>query len=80
MDEMQVISQENEMERNKWRGRRMMARVSLYSMILLMFAILFGPVEETRLATLQEPITWFFFAMTSIIGAYMGFTTWASKK
>lgn len=71
--------QEHELERNKWRGRRMMARISLYSMIVLTFLILFGPIPDERLKILTEPITWFYFAMTSVIGAYMGFTTWASR-
>lgn len=71
--------QEMELERNKWRGRRRMAGISLAAMILVMLALLFGPIPESRIKTLEEPIVWFFFSMASIIGAYMGFTTWAAK-
>jgi len=48
--------------------------------MLVTAALLFAPISEVRIKTLSEPITWFYFAMASIIGAYMGFTTWASKK
>ncbi len=77
---LEVKKQEAEMERNKWRGRRLMGKISLYSMIVVTFLLLFGPIPDSRLTILAEPITWFYFSMTSIIGAYMGFTTWASKK
>lgn len=77
---LELKRQEHEMERNKWRGRRLMGKISLYSMIVLMFALLFGPIPDARLTILAEPIIWFFFSMTSVIGAYMGFTTWASRK
>ena len=49
-------------------------------MIIMAFVLLFAPIPEARLKILADPITWFFFSMTSVIGAYMGFTTWASKK
>ena len=77
---LELKKQEHEMERNKWRGRRTMARISLWSMIIMAFVLLFAPIPEARLKILADPITWFFFSMTSVIGAYMGFTTWASKK
>jgi|GEM_PF-2037388 len=74
------LKEEAEIERNKWRGRRTMAGISLASMILVMASLLYGPISEARIKTLEEPITWFFFSMASVIGAYMGFTTWASKR
>jgi len=74
-----TAKQEMELERNKWRGRRRMAGTALGAMIIVMILLLFGPIPETRIKTLEEPIVWFFFSMASIIGAYMGFTSWASK-
>jgi hypothetical protein len=71
---------EAEIERYKWRSRRRMAGIALLAMILLMAALLFAPISESRIKLLEEPVTWFFFSMASVIGAYMGFTTWASKK
>ncbi len=67
-------------EKLRWKNRRMMSWTSLIAMILVTFVLLFGPMSDSRLTILSETITWFYFAMTSIIGAYMGFTTWASKK
>jgi hypothetical protein len=74
-----TAKQEMELERNKWRGRRRMAGIALAAMIFVMVVLLFGPIPETKIKTLEEPIVWFFFSMASIIGAYMGFTSWASK-
>jgi len=68
------------LERVRWKNRRKMAWVALISMVLLMAALLFGPIPVERITALKEPITWFFFSMASVIGAYMGFTTWASRK
>ena len=64
----------------RWKNRRRMAWTSLIAMIVVVLMLLFGPIPDSRLKLLMEPITWFFFSMASIIGAYMGFTTWASKK
>ena len=72
--------QEHEMERNKWRGRRKMGWVALISILAVTALLLFAPISEERLKILSEPITWFYFSMASVIGAYMGFTTWASRK
>ncbi len=77
---LEIKRQEQEMERNKWRGRRKMGWVSLISMLVLTSLLLFGPISDARLKILAEPITWFYFAMTSIIGAYMGVTAWANVK
>ena len=62
----------------RWKNRRRMAWTALISMIITTILILFV-VPEPRLALLAEPIIWFYFSMASVIGAYMGFTTWASK-
>ena len=69
-----------ELERRKWRNRRRMAWAALISMILVTILILFtNLVPEAKLKILSDVITWFYFSMASVIGAYMGFTTWASK-
>jgi len=70
-----------EAERARWKNRRRMAWISLISMILVTCLILFTDlVEESRLQILTEVITWFYFSCASIIGMYMGATTWASVK
>jgi hypothetical protein len=78
-DDKLTAKQKMELERAKWRGRRRMAGIALTSMIFVMLALLFWPIPETKIKTLEEPLVWFFFSMASIIGAYMGFTSWASK-
>jgi len=62
----------------RWRNRRKMAWVSLISMLVVTI-LAFFVIPESRLVLLSEVITWFYFGMVSVIGAYMGFTTWASK-
>lgn len=64
----------------RWKNRRRMAWLSLISIIGLMGLLLTDVIPVERIHALKEPITWFFFAAASIIGAYMGFTTWSSKK
>jgi len=68
-----------EQEKLKWKNRRQMAWFSLHSMIVFTILILFF-VPESRLEILADVIVWFYFAMTSIIGAYMGFTTLSAIK
>ena len=72
---------DKELMQKRWKNRRRMAWVSLLSMTGVTYMILFtNMVPEARLAVLSEVITWYYFCSASIIGAYMGFTTWASKK
>ena len=65
----------------RWKNRRRMAWVSLISMLFITFLIFFtDAVSVEKLRVLREVITWFYFSCASIIGAYMGFTTWASRR
>lgn len=79
--QLEIIKQKNELERKKWRGRRTMSWIALYSMIALTVILLFAKnIPDSRIQILAEPLTWFYLCMTSIIGAYMGVTTWASRS
>ena len=78
--EPDIIKNEKTVTKVRWRNRRRMAWTSLIAMLILTLVLLFAPIPEAKLRIIVEPLTWFFFSMTSIIGAYMGFTTWASKK
>ena len=69
-----------DLQRARWKNRRRMAWLSLITMIAVTFILLFAPIPEARIRVLSEPITWSYFALASVIGAYMGFTTWASRK
>jgi len=79
MGEMQVEA--NGKIQVRWVNRRRMAWVSLISMIVITFFILFtNAISIEKLKVLSEVITWFYFSCASVIGAYMGFTTWASRS
>lgn len=80
MEEENKIS-DIEAEKARWRNRRRMAWLSLISMIVVTILILFTDlVPVARLNVLTEVITWFYFSCASIIGMYMGATTWAAIK
>jgi len=65
----------------RWKNRRRMAWTSLLSMIVVTFLILFtNAVSIEKLKVLSEVITWYYLGCVSVVGAYMGFTTWAGKK
>lgn len=63
----------------RWKSRRQMTWLALIAMIavtlLLMYTIPVG-----KLGALELVIIWFYGAMTSIVGAYFGFRTWANVK
>lgn len=61
-----------------WRNRRRMAYFSLFSIVIVTYWALFV-VPENRLKVLEEIITWFFFIMGSVVGAYMGFSAYEKK-
>ena len=81
-DEFEVkeaIDNDPALNKKRWQNRRRMAWVSLLSMTLVTYLILFtNLVPEERLKILGEVITWYYFCSASIIGMYMGATTWAS--
>lgn len=59
-----------------WRNRRRMAWLAFISIIVMAGLCLFV-VDPSRLDKLETVITWFMMAMASIVGAYMGFSTYA---
>ena len=76
-----ITKEEIAIEKLRWKNRRKMAWLSLCSMILITALILFTDlVEIERLKVLTEVITWFYFCCSSVIGFYMGATTWAAVK
>ncbi len=62
-----------------WRSRRRMAIAAL-CWIIVETLLLFYTVPESKLAVLQEPITWSYFVMGGIITAYMGFKAFGKEK
>lgn len=63
----------------KWKNRRRMAWVSLYSILIVTILALYS-VPMERLVVLEQIITWFYFVLGSIIGAYVGFSTLEEMK
>lgn len=68
----------------RWQNRRRMAWTSLVCMIIVTLALIyfagFTDVDMKRFETISEPLSWSYFGFLSVIGAYMGFTTYASVK
>lgn len=60
-------------------NRRRMAWVSLVAMIATAAAILFV-VPETKLDRIKDMLDLYWIALGSIVGAYVGISTWMSKK
>lgn len=56
--------------------RRHMAWVALWAMIAATLIMFFAPIPLDKLVKLADMIEWFYFTMTSIVGAYIGFKTW----
>lgn len=66
-----------------WKNRRRMAWISLCVVILLTAILLFAPeemVRDKRIEILSDVLSWVYLGLVSVIGAYMGFTTYASVK
>ena len=70
-------------EKVRWENRRKMAWVSLIALIVQTMIILFAPLSilsPEKIALIKEPLTWAYMCESTIILAYMGFTTWAYFK
>ena len=70
-------------EKVRWENRRKMAWVALIAMIVQTLILLFAPLNilsPEKIALIKEPITWAYMCESTIILAYMGFTTWAYFK
>ena len=64
----------------RWKHRRRMAYLAMLSMVATTSALLSPWVAESRITAASDVLSWFYFAMASIVGAYVGFATWADKK
>lgn len=64
----------------KFKNRRRMAWSAMISMIFFTGILLTNFVTIDRLKAIDSVIEMFYIAMASVVGAYMGFTTWASKR
>jgi len=73
-----------EVTKVRWKNRRRMAWISLFALIgqlaVSLFVVVSTDVPVDRIKVLAEMMSWPSLAFASVIGAYMGFTTWAGKK
>lgn len=74
-----VSETEAEAYERKAVNRRRMAWVSLIAMVATAAAILFV-VPEAKLERIKDMLDLYWIALGSIVGAYVGISTWMSKK
>ena len=63
---------------DRWKNRRRMAWLSIYSMISITLICLFF-VPPERVETVKDIVIWVNMSFTSIIGFYMGATAYVDK-
>lgn len=71
------------LDKIKWENRRKMAWTSLISMIIQTILLLFAPpsiLSNEKIEIIKEPLTWAYMCESTVILAYMGFTTLAYLK
>lgn len=64
---------------SRWKHRRRMAYTALISILFLTVYVMGPWMSLERLEKVSDIVEWFYFSMASIVGAYMGFATWASR-
>lgn len=78
--QIQKDLKELELREEKADVQKNMARAAMISMFIFTL-ILFTPLlSDERVNALSDLLGMFYIAQASIVGAYMGFTTWMSKK
>ena len=65
---------------NKFKNRRRMAWLAMCAMVGFTALLMSPYITDDRIKALDSVFSTFYIAMASVIGAYMGFTTWANKK
>lgn len=75
-----ISDMEAKTAQTRFKNRRRMGWLAIGSMVAFTGILLTPIVDVERIQALDEVFSVFYLAMASIVGAYMGFTTWASKK
>jgi len=80
-NELKCENAELKMKVDKAEAQMRIARIAMASMIIVTIFLLspFGPTIEL-IKVLETVLATFYVAMASIVGAYMGFTAWMSRK
>lgn len=74
-----VTKREQEIYEQRAKNRRAMAWISLVALIASGFALMFF-VPETRLTQMDGLLELYWISLGSIVGAYVGISTWMSRK
>jgi uncharacterized membrane protein YbjE (DUF340 family) len=69
------VFHENPGHPSRWFHRRMMAYLSLCSIIVVPFILMTGYVSDSRVAALENIVEWYFICLVTVVGAYLGFAT-----
>jgi hypothetical protein len=70
----------DQVETDVWRSRRKMAWVALFGIIVPTVFIILRISDVGILDKLADLMSWYYLGLSSIVGAFFGFTTWASIK
>lgn len=76
----EVTDLETKISNDRWKNRRRMAYISLFSMIVVTMCVMFPAVAIERLRELSGVIIAFYTACGAIIGTYIGFATYDDVK
>lgn len=67
-------------EKSVWISRRKMAWVSLWGIILPTLFIILHIHDVGVLDKIADLMSWYYLGLSSIVGAFFGFTAWASIR
>jgi len=71
---------EMDISTTRFKNRRRMAWLAMWSMVATTVIMMTDFIDIERLKAIDNVIEMYYIAMASVVGAYMGFTTWASKS
>jgi hypothetical protein len=80
IDADDIVLQEASDAHDKQETQRYMAICAFVLMVCITILMCTPVVSEARVTALSGLISSMYFALASLCGAYMGFTTWANKK
>ncbi len=75
----QISRKEEELYEKKAKNRRAMAWVSLIAMVISGISIMFF-IPEARLQKINAMLDLYWISLGGIVGAYVGISTWMSKR
>jgi uncharacterized membrane protein len=73
------VNKETKDDKVRWRTRRKMAWISLFFLILTAYLIFFI-VPTDRLEAISPIATNYMYALSAVIGCYVGFSTWETTS